>query len=83
MRQLSLCGVEVGAAACFYAGGGGDLDVRGVFCAFGAAVEFEVCGEDGCEGIGAGGELVEGEDALRVGFGGEGLASGGVRRYGG
>jgi len=57
--------------------------VRGVFCAFGAAVEFEVCGEDGCEGIGAGGELVEGEDALRVGFGGEGLASGGVRRYGG
>jgi len=82
VRQLSLCGVEVGAAACFYAGGGGDLDVRGVFCAFGAAVEFEVCGEGGCEDVGAGGEPVEGEDALRVGFGGEGLAFGGVDCYG-
>jgi len=57
--------------------------VRWVFRAFGSAVELERCGEGGCEGVGAGGELVEGEDALGVGFGGEGLAGGGVRRYGG
>ena len=55
--------------------------MRWVFRDFRSAVELELCGEAGCEGVGAGGELVEGEDALRVGFGGEGLARGGVHRY--
>ena len=57
--------------------------MRGVFCAFDSVVKFEFRRKARRERVAAGWKRVEQEDALRVGFGGEGLTGGGARRYGG
>ena len=55
--------------------------MRGVFCAFDSVVKFEFRRKARRERVAAGWKRVEQEDALRVGFGGEGLTGGGARRY--